>query len=108
MDVTPKLKAFANANYIWFAETEPINLALQTNKASRDLGLDLSLGFKYRPLLTENIIFSAGMGFFVPGDGYKDIYRRNTEQVAGYGPSDQEGHVDHFLYNGFFTLTLIY
>lgn len=108
MDVTPKLKAFANANYIWFAETEPINLALQTNKASRDLGLDLSLGFKYRPLLTENIIFSAGMGFFVPGDGYKDIYRRNTEQVPGYGPSDQEGHVDHFLYNGFFTLTLIY
>jgi hypothetical protein len=108
LDVTPKLKAFANANYIWFAETEPIELALQTNRASRDLGLDLSLGFKYRPLLTDNIIFSAGVGALVPGDGYKDIYRRNTEQVPGYGPKDQEGRVDQFLYNGFMTLTLTY
>ncbi len=105
MDIPPKLKAFANVNYIWFAETAPLDLALQTDKASNDLGLDLSLGFKYRPLLTENVILSAGMSFFVPGDGYKDIYRRNTEQVPGYGPTDQEGHVDHLLYNGFLTLT---
>jgi hypothetical protein len=64
IDVTPKLKAFANLNYICFAETKPIEVALQTNKARRELGLDASLGFKFRPLLTDNIILAAGVGFF--------------------------------------------
>jgi hypothetical protein len=108
IDVTPKLKAFANANYIWFAETKPIETALQTNKARDELGLDLSLGFKFRPLLTDNIIVAAGLGTFFPGAGYRDIYRRNTQYVPGYGPQEQAGKVDRFLYNAFFTLTLLY
>jgi hypothetical protein len=108
VNITPKLKAFANANYIWFAQTKPIELALQTNKAHNDMGLDLSLGFKYRPFLTEQVIFSAGLGVFLPGEGYKDIYRRNTDSVRGYGPQTDDAHVDNFLYNAFFTLTLVY
>ena len=108
MDVTPKLKAFANVNYIWLAETKPIEIALQTNRSRNDLGLDCSLGFKYRPLLTDNIVVAAGMGVFFPGDGYKDIYRRNTQYVPGYGPQDQAGRVDHFLYNAFFTVSFVY
>jgi hypothetical protein len=108
MDLTPKLKAFVNANYIWMNETEPITIALQTNKARTELGLDLSVGFKYRPLLTENIILSAGVGFFFPGAGYRDIYRRNNVHVPGFGPQEEEGQVDQYLYNGFLTLTLIY
>ncbi len=108
IDVTPKLKSFINANYIWMNETEPIAVALMTNKARTELGLDLSVGFKYRPLLTENIILSAGIGVFFPGAGYRDIYRRNTVHVPGFGPQEEEGEVDHYLYNGFVTLTLIY
>jgi len=107
-DVTPKLRAFFNANYIWFADTEPLRLALQTNKVRDELGLDVSLGFKYRPFLTEQVIFSAGIGALFPGAGYRDIYRRNTVHVPGYGPQDEEGKVDRYLYNAFFTLTLTY
>ena len=108
IDVTPKLKVFGNANYIWINETEPIELALQTNKSRTELGLDLSLGFKYRPFLTEQVIVSAGLGVFMPGAGYRDIYRRSTEHVPGYGPQTNEGKVDRYLYNGFLTLTLVY
>ena len=108
MDVTPKLKAFTNINYIWLAETKPIEVALHTNKARNDLGLDASFGVKYRPLLTDNIILSAGIGFFFPGGGYRDIYRRNTERVPGLGPQDQQGKVDSSLYNAFVTLTFVY
>ena len=107
-DVTPKLKAFFNANYIWFADTEPIRLALQTNKVRDELGLDLSLGFKYRPFLTEQVIISAGFGALLPGAGYRDIYRRNTVHVPGYGPQEEEGKVDRYLYNAFFSVTLTY
>ena len=106
-DVTPKLKAFLNVNYIWLAETAPVKFALQTDKAHNDLGLDASFGFRYRPLLNENIIISAGMGFFVPGRGYRDIYRTNTAPVPGFG-SQSAGKVDDFLYNGFLTVTFRY
>jgi hypothetical protein len=107
-DVTPKLRAFFNANYIWLNETETIQAALMTNKVRNELGLDLSVGFKFRPLLTENIILAAGMGVFFPGAGYRDIYRRNTAFVPGFGPQEEAAKVDRYLYNGFVTLTLIY
>ena len=108
VDVTPKLKALFNANYIWLAETKPVELALQTNKSRNDLGLDLSCGFKYRPLLTDNIVIAAGVGFFLPGSGYKDIYRHNTSPVPGYGVQGSAGRTDDLLYNAFFTVSFVY
>lgn len=108
IEITPKLRGFANVNYIWLNETAPIEVALQTNKARNELGLDVSVGFRYRPLLTENMILSAGVGLFFPGAGYRDIYRRTTELVPGFGPQDEPGRIDDVLYNGFFTLTLLY
>jgi hypothetical protein len=108
LDVTSKLRGFCNVNYIWLAETKPIETALQTNKASNKLGLDCSVGFRYRPLLTSNIIMSLGVGMFFPSQGYRDIYRRNTDPVPGFGPQDRAGKVDPFLYNVFFTLTMTY
>jgi hypothetical protein len=106
-DITPKLKAFMNVNYIWMAETETIRQVLFTNHTSNEIGLDCSIGFQYRPLLTNNIILSAGAGFLVPGAGYKDIYRANTNPVFGY-PSPPPGKVDDFLFSGIFTVTLTY
>jgi hypothetical protein len=106
-DITPKLKAFLNVNYIWMADTETIRQVLMTNHTSNDIGLDCSIGFQYRPLLTNNIIITAGAGFLVPGSGYKDIYRANTNPVFGY-PGPAAGKVDSFLYSGILTLTLTY
>src|SRR5437762_396823 len=106
-DITPKLKAFLNVNYIWMAETAVIRDVLFTNRTSNEIGLDCSLGIQYRPLLTNNIIITAGVGFLVPGQGYKDIYRANTNPVFGY-PGPSAGKVDDFLYSGILTLTLTY
>jgi len=106
-DITPKLKAFLNVNYIWMAETESIRQVLFTNHTSNAIGLDCSLGFQWRPLLTNNIILTAGAGFLVPGQGYKDIYRANTSPVFGY-PGPSAGKVDDFLFSGIFTVTLTY
>ena len=106
-DITPKLKAFLNVNYIWMAETETIRDVLMTNHTSNAVGLDCSLGIQYRPLLTNNVIITAGAGFLIPGQGYKDIYRANTNPVFGY-PGPSAGKVDDFLYSGIVTLTLTY
>lgn len=108
VDVTPKLKAFANLNYIRFAETAPIKVALQSSRQRSDLGLDASFGVKYRPFLTDNVIISAGMGFFIPGGGFRDIYRQNTTRVRGFDDQSPAGKTDPFLYNALLTVTLTY
>ena len=56
-----------NVNYIWTVDTEATEQVLFTNHASNDFGLDCSLGFQWRPLLTDNVILTAGAGFLVPG-----------------------------------------
>ncbi len=107
-DFTPKLRTFLNANYILFAETDTIKTALLTNKADNEVGWDLSLGFQYRPLLTDNIIISAGFGVLIPGQGYKDIYKTSTNPVPGFDRTDRTGAVDDFLYSGLIAVTLTY
>jgi hypothetical protein len=106
-DITPKVKAFLNVNYIWTETTEPTKQVLFTNHASNEIGLDASLGLQMRPLLTDNIILSGGIGFLVPGAGYKDIYRANTRPVPGY-PQERSGPVDDYLLSMIFTVTLTY
>jgi hypothetical protein len=106
-DITPKLKAFINANYIWTMTTDVTEQVLFTNHASNEIGLDCSFGLQWRPLLTDNIIITAGIGFLVPGQGYEDIYRTNTRPVPGYH-NPPSGEVDDFLYSGLVTLTLTY
>ena len=96
-----------NVNYIRTIDTAPTELVLFTNHASNDFALDCSAGFEWRPLLTENIIVSAGAGFLIPAQGYKDIYRTNTMPVPGY-PQPAAGHVDPFLYSAIVTVTLTY
>jgi hypothetical protein len=106
-DVTPKLKTFINVNYIRTVTTQTTELVLFTNHSSNDFALDFSAGFEWRPLLTENVILTAGAGFLVPREGYKDIYRANTTPVHGF-PQPPPGHVDDFLYSAIVTLTLTY
>ena len=107
MNLLPTLKLFLNANYIRMAETQSVDFALHTANVTPEVGWDLSGGVQYRPLLTNNIIVSAGLGALIPGDGYKAIYESNTITVPGY-PSPSAGHVDSFLYSGFASVTLTY
>lgn len=107
MELTPKLRSFFNLNYLRFAETDSIKRVLLTDKVNNEIGFDVSLGFQYRPLLTDNIIISAGFGTLIPGKGYEDIYRRTTQPVFGYG-SNQTGSADKFLYSGIFAVTFTY
>ncbi len=106
-DITPKLRGFMNVNYVRTVDTATTELVLFTNHASNDFALDCSAGFQWRPLLTENIIVTAGAGFLIPRWGYKDIYRTSTTPVHGY-PGPPTGHVDDFLYSAIATLTLTY
>jgi hypothetical protein len=77
-DFTPKLRGFANANFLRFGHTEPLELLLFQSPIRHTIGLDYGLGVEYRPPLTENFTVTAGASALTPGQGFRDIYTGKT------------------------------
>jgi len=77
-DLTPKLRGFVNVNYMRFMDTQPLELLLFQAPIHHTIGVDSSLGVKYRPPLTENISITGGAALLVPGAGLRNIYTGKT------------------------------
>lgn len=73
-NLTPKLRAFVNTNYLRFDRTEPLELLLFQRPIDHSIGTDFGAGVEYRPPLSENIVFRGGASALVPGEGFKQIY----------------------------------
>jgi hypothetical protein len=73
-DLTQKLKAILNFNYLHFHHTETLETILSKNRIERSIGLDYGVGLRYRPFLSENAIIDAGYSSLIPGRGFKQIY----------------------------------
>jgi hypothetical protein len=77
-DITPKLKGFANFNYLRFEDTEPLEYILFQSNIRHSIGEDCGIGVTYRPPLSENIVLTAGASALQPGDGFQRIYTSRT------------------------------
>ena len=77
-DLTPKLRGFVNVNYMRFMDTQPLELLLFQAPIHHTIGVDSSLGVKYRPPLTENLSITGGAALLVPGEGLRNIYTGKT------------------------------
>ncbi len=89
-DLTPKWRMSLNANWLQFHKTQALELILNQGKINRGIGMDYSLGFRHRPFLNDNVIFTFGTSALVPHNGLKDILDGRT------------------LFSGFAKLTLQY
>jgi len=78
-DLTPKLKGFANFNYLRFMRTEPIEYALFQWPIQHSIGEDIGIGVQYRPPLSENLVLTGGASMLQPGDGFREIYTGRTQ-----------------------------
>jgi hypothetical protein len=78
-DLTPKLTGFLNVNYLRFQRTAPIALLLFESPIRNAIGGDTSLGFQYRPPLSENISITGGGAALFPGQGFRDIFSGTTQ-----------------------------
>ncbi len=72
------------------AKLDAVRAFARQNRIDRDIGIDLSLGLQWRPLLTDNIIITASGAVLLPGQGFRQIY------------------TDDELYSTFVALTLTY
>ena len=63
-----------NINYAKFNRTEVLEAVLFQDRVRHGIGVDSGLGIQYRPLLSENIVITAGFGTLFPGGGFNDIF----------------------------------
>ncbi|HWY29558.1 MAG TPA: hypothetical protein VNX46_02310, partial [Candidatus Acidoferrum sp.] len=77
-DVTPKLKGFANFNFLRFMRTEALQDVLFQSSIRHTIGEDLGVGVIYRPPLSENLVLTGGASMLQPGAGFHDIYTGRT------------------------------
>lgn len=73
-DLTPKLRMLTNANYLEFDNTRVLEAFTFQNNINRTIGVDLSVGFEYRPRLSDNVIWTCGYACLIPGAGLKDLF----------------------------------
>lgn len=74
-DLTTKFKWINNANYLWFNQTESLEVYTFQEKVRNEIGLDLSSGVEYRPLLNNNILIVGGISGLLVGNGFRDLYQ---------------------------------
>ena len=83
-DLTPKLRAVTNVNFMRFDRTGTLDQLLFQSKIATNIGVDYSLGLIYRPPLSENITVTGGVAALSPGLGLRQIYTSKT-LVSSFG-----------------------
>jgi len=73
-EITPKLKAITNTNFLWFDETAVLEQFTFQSDIDPRIGTDLSLGLEYRPLLNDNVQLIGGVSMLIPDSGFDDLY----------------------------------
>ena len=81
-DVTPRLRFVNNANYIFFDKTASLETFVFQDRIDRDVGLDLSTGFEWRPRVSNNIILLGGIAGLIPGGGFRQLYNKQDAKVS--------------------------
>ena len=80
VEITQRLKAIFNVNYLRFHRTESLEYILFQPHIRHEIGWDYSVGVAYRPLLINNVTLTFGAATLKPGRGFRDIYTNASKQ----------------------------
>ena len=111
VEVTQRLKAVLNANYLRFHRTESLEYILFQNRIRHDIGFDYSLGVAYRPFLINNVTLTFGASTLQTGRGFRDIFTdRSRNCPANVGDFCEPDVINprKMLYSLFAQLKLIF
>ncbi len=111
VEITQTLKAVANVNYLRFDRTETLEYLLFQPRVRHEIGFDYSLGVTYRPLLINNIQFTAGAALLQPGKGFRDVFTdrsRNCPPIISNFCSQEVPNPSKPQYSLFAQLKFIY
>jgi hypothetical protein len=109
LDLTPTLKSFINVNLLRFQTTKVLENLLFQKQIGHNIGIDYSVGMRWRPFLNDNVIISAGLAALQVGSGFQDLYS-NTKFT--FGANGLQRTTNSFpgglLYSAFMAFTLTY
>ena len=74
VELTQRIKAVFNVNFLRFHRTEPLEYVLFQNRIRHDIGIDYSVGVAYRPFLINNFTLNFGAAALQTGRGFRDIF----------------------------------
>lgn len=103
-EVTPKFRVITNCNYLLFDQTEVLEAFTFQDNIDKRIGIDLSIGSEYRPLLNDNIILEAGYAVLLPGAGFDDLFGQSDPADFNAFDSDKRDP----LHMAFLQLALTY
>ena len=83
-DVTPRLRAIANLNQLWFNNTSVLSVLRNQGDIDKNLGTDLSVAVQYRPFFSQNIVFNVSAAALIPGKGYKQLFDTDGSAKTPY------------------------
>ena len=81
-ELLPELKLVTNYSYLQFDQTATLEVLRQDGSIDRNIGWDLSAGFLYRPLLTNNVVIRVGSGVLIPEQGQENLFGNQTNYHA--------------------------
>jgi hypothetical protein len=81
LDITPKLRMINNVNFLWFDEPGILEQFTYDGNIHHFIGVDPSIGFEYRPFLSNNVILTMGISALLPGQGFRDLYDKFSKDV---------------------------
>ncbi len=77
-EITQRIKAIFNVNYLRFHRTESLEYVLFQNRIRHDIGFDYSVGVLYRPFLINNVQITFGASTLQTGRGFRDIFTNRS------------------------------
>jgi hypothetical protein len=110
-EVTQRIKAVFNVNYLRFHRTESLEYILFQNHIRHDIGWDYSVGVAYRPLLINNVTVTFGASTLQTGRGFRDIFTdrsRNCPPNVGDFCEPDVIQPNKMLYSLFGQLKLVF
>ncbi|WP_420467528.1 hypothetical protein [Panacagrimonas sp.] len=78
LDLMAQLRVSLNANQLWFADSEIVEVYRNQGGIDRDIGVDLSVAAIWRPFATQNVVVRASGAALLPGKAYEQLYGDET------------------------------
>ena len=73
-DLTPQSRVSVNLNQMWFDDTSTLEVARNQGPIDTDIGLDASVAWIWRPMMTQNIIVRLSAAGLIPGEGFEELF----------------------------------
>ena len=83
-DITPKFRATANINHLWFENTATLQALRVEGSIPKSIGYDISAALIYRPKAIQNVVYRLSGAVLEAGKGFKDLFANAQRQKRYY------------------------